>query len=311
MSEDRTAGASPSPDSTPYHGEDEAEVSVLRGLKWALVLAGIALVVEGIGAYYSRSLSLTIDAIHNVPDIVAYGASLGALVLAARGATSSHTYGLHRTEVMAALLNASLVIATALVFGYTAIAALIAGGGSPFGQIDPVWLLFAAVPTLGLRGLATAQVRRIPGRVRDINLRSVLFHLGSDLVIVALIVAVGLVLLVRASLGWVDPLAALAIAAILLFESVPIIRDSWGSLTERMPSHLSLDEIVRTAMQVPHVQAMHDVHVWSVCSSLVCMTARVHMTNLTVRESMDVLTALRERMEKDFGIVHAIFEVEA
>jgi cobalt-zinc-cadmium efflux system protein len=293
-----------------HHGEGEAEESVLKGLRWAIALAGVALVIEGIGAYFSRSLSLTVDAVHNVPDIIAYGASLGALMLASRGADSSHTYGMHRTEVMAALLNAALVIGTAMVFGAGAIMALLNGGNSPFGTIDPIWLVFAAVPTLALRGFAAIQIGRIPTRVRDINLRSVLFHLASDIVIVAFILAVGITLLIRPSLVWVDPVATIGIAAILLVEAIPIIRDSWDSFTERMPKHISMDEVVRVAAQVPYVEEIHDVHIWSVCSSLICMTAHVRITNVTVEESMYILAALRERMTKDFGIVHAVFEVE-
>jgi cobalt-zinc-cadmium efflux system protein len=292
------------------HGEGEAEGSVLKGLRWAIVLAGVALVIEGIGAYLSRSLSLTVDAVHNVPDMIAYGASLGALMLASRGADSSHTYGLHRTEVMAALLNAALVIGTALVFGAGALMALLNHGGSPFGTVDPIWLVFAAVPTLALRGFAALQIGRIPSRIRDINLKSVLFHLASDILIVVFILAVGIVLVLRPSLVWMDPVATMAIAVILLVESVPIIHDSWDSFTERIPKHISMEDVVQAATEVPHVEEIHDVHIWSVCSSLICMTAHVRISNVTVRESMDILAALRERMTNNFGIVHAVFEVE-
>jgi cobalt-zinc-cadmium efflux system protein len=211
---------------------------------------------------------------------------------------------------MAALLNAALVIGTALIFGTGAVVALMNGGKSPFGTIDPVWLVFAAVPTLALRGFAAFQIGRIPSRVRDLNLRSVLFHLASDIVIVSFILAVGIVLVIRPALVWIDPMATLAIAAILMIEAVPIIRDSWDSFTERMPKHISMEEVIRVATRVPNVEDVHDVHIWSVCSSLICMTAHVRISNVTVKESMEILSALRERMANDFGIVHAVFEVE-
>ncbi len=91
------------------HGEEEAGGRVLRGLTIAAELSLVVLVIEAVGAYFSRSLSLTVDAVHNVPDVVAFAVSLAALRATAKGSSAQFTFGTHRFEVFAGLLNALLV----------------------------------------------------------------------------------------------------------------------------------------------------------------------------------------------------------
>jgi cobalt-zinc-cadmium efflux system protein len=292
------------------HGEGEAEKAVLHGLRLAVGVSVAILVIEAVGAYYSRSLSVTIDAIHNVPDILAFVISFSALRSAERGATDQFTFGSHRFEVFAGLLNASLVFGTGTVFGYEAGSSL-ARGSSFAGPVDAVWILIVAVPTLALRGVNLAALRRVPVRARDLNLKSVILHVASDLAITAALLGAGVLLLLRPAVIDADPAAALLIAAVLVYESLPLFRDGWEVLTESTPRHLSLDAIVAAALRVPSVTEVHDLHVWAVCPTLVCMTAHVQVRDMSVREGMAVVEALRSTMEEEFGILHATFEVEA
>jgi len=292
------------------HGEEEAGGRVLHGLTIAAELSLVVLVIEAAGAYFSRSLSLTVDAVHNVPDVVAFAVSLAALRAAAKGSSAQFTFGTHRFEVFAGLLNALLVLGTGVVFGYEALTAL-SSGGSFAGPVDPVFLLLAAVPTLGLRTLSLSILGRIPGRVRDLNLRGVVVHMASDVAITGALLVTGATLLLHLGGAWVDDVAALAIALILGFESLPLFREGWDVLTERTPRRLSIDAVSNAARTVPGVTEVHDVHVWSVCSTLVCMTAHVSVQEMSLQESMDVIGRLRSRMEEEFGILHATFEIEA
>jgi cobalt-zinc-cadmium efflux system protein len=291
------------------HGEAEAERTVLRALRLAVEISIVLVLIEAVGALLSRSLSLTVDAVHNVPDIFAFVLSWTALRSAAHGASDPYTFGTHRAEVFAGLANAALVLGTGLVFGYEALATTL-HGGSFAGSVDPFWLLLAAVPALGLRGFTAATLGRIPGRVRDLNFRSVVLHMVSDVVITLGLLVVAAVLLIRPGDGWVDPVVALAIAGVLVAESAPLFRDATEVLTERTPRHLSVDAIEQTALAIPGVREVHDLHVWAVCPTLICMTAHVAVREMTVRESMDVVANLRDAMERDHGILHAVFEVE-
>ncbi|MGD0249687.1 MAG: cation diffusion facilitator family transporter, partial [Thermoplasmata archaeon] len=213
----------------PHHGEAEAEQRVLRGLRLAVELSLVILVLESVGAFLSRSLSLTVDAVHNIPDILAFSLSWTAIRTSSKGATVTFTFGAHRLETFAGLANAALVLGTGGAFGYEALVNL--RQGTPFaGAVDPVWLLAVAIPTLGLRAVNLAMLRRNPGRVRDLNLSSVIVHLASDMAIAGALLVAGTILVLRPSVWWVDPLAALAIAAVLIYESLPLFRDGWDVL---------------------------------------------------------------------------------
>lgn len=291
------------------HGEGEGEARVLRSLLVAIELSVLILLIEAAGAYFSRSLSLTVDAVHNVPDILAFLLSWTAVRASRQGARGDMTFGAHRWETFAGLLNAILVLGTGLVFGYEAVTFLVRGG-SFAGPVDPLWILAVAVPTIGLRSANLALLGRIPNRVRDLNLRSVVVHLASDLAITASLLGAGVVLLLAPRLGWVDPAAALVIGGMLVVESLPLFRDGWDILTEKAPRGVSMEAIAASAVGVPGVRGIHDVHVWSVCSSLVCLMAHVDIDDMSLSDSRTVVAELRRRVERDFGIVHSTFEVE-
>lgn len=291
------------------HGEHEAEARVLRGLRIAVELSMVILVIEAIGAFFSHSLALTVDAVHNVPDVLAFTVSWWALSSAGRGSTGTFTFGTHRLEIFAGLLNAGLVLGTGLVFGLEAILAL--RSGLPFaGPVDAMWLLVAAVPTLGLRAVNVAVLGRLPGRVRDLNLASVLVHLASDVAITGALLFAGVALVLHPTWGWADNASALLIGGILVYESLPLLHQGWEVLTERAPRGVSVEAITKAARGVPGVADIHDVHVWSVCSTLVCLTACVEVSDMPLRSSLQIVQNLRKLVERDFGILHATFEVE-
>jgi len=291
------------------HGETEAEERVHRGLRLAVELSIAILLVESVGSILSRSLALTVDAVHNVPDILAFMISWLALRATRRGASGELTFGAHRFEVFAGLFNAALVLGTGLGFGYAA-ALELAGRTTFAGPVDPVWILVVAVPVLGLRAVNLGVLGRMPGRARDLNLRSVLVHLGSDVAITLALLAAGLILLLDPSLYLADSATALVIGAILVVESYPLFRSGWDVLTERIPRDLSVVEIEKSALGVSRVAGIHDLHVWAVCPTLVCMTAHVRVEEMSVRDGMEVVAELRRRMADEFGILHAVFELE-
>ncbi len=294
---------------THEHGERKAELQILSGLRLALVLAGVALVIEAAGALFARSLAMTVDAAHNVPDLIAFAASWSALAATRRGTSAEQTFGAHRLEVFAGLANGLLVLGTGVAFGYEALGSLLERS-SFAGPVDPYWILVAAVPTLALRLLSLRALGKVPGRVRDLNLYSAIIHVVSDLATTFVLLLAAVTLVLRPSLVWIDAAGALAISGILAYESYPILREGYRVLAERVPPGLSVAAIRSSAKKVTGVIELHDVHVWSVCSTLVYLTAHVEVSDMSVRECMDVVEQLRSRMEEEFGIVHATFETE-
>jgi cobalt-zinc-cadmium efflux system protein len=294
----------------PPHGESETSGRILRGLWVALVLAVVVLALESIGVVLSRSLSLTVDAVHSLPDIFAFAISYLSLAHVARGPTEQHTFGSHRLEVFAALLNAFVILAAGALFAVPAVLELW-HGGAVLGPVDPAWILFAAIPSLLLRVGSALYLERMPRSARDLNVRSVIVHLGTDVAITVTLLVDAVLLLLRPADGWVDAAAALAICLLLVYESIPIFRGGWDVLTERAPRGLSMDALIGALEATPRVRGVHDVHVWSVCPTLVCMTAHVGVDEMSMTESGEVKRALRRTAEDRFGIVHAVFELES
>lgn len=293
----------------PVHGESEAEPRILAGLRLAFAISIIILTLEAIGAFFSRSLSVTADAVHDVPDLVAFAASWEALRGVRSGASAHYTFGSHRLEVFAGVFNAALVLAVGVGFAYAAAETL--RTAAPFaGPVDPVWILASAAPTLGLRAFNLVSLQRVPGRARDLNLNSVIVHLSSDLVITGALLSAGLTMLLLRGAWWADPAATAGIGVVLVAESVPLFRAGWDVLTERAPGNLSVEAIATAARSVASVTDVHDIHVWSVCPTLVCMSAHVRVSEMSVRDSMAIVARLKRTMEERFGILHAVFEVE-
>jgi cobalt-zinc-cadmium efflux system protein len=293
----------------PDHGEAEADVRVVRALRLAVELSIVVLAVEAFTAIGSHSLALSTDAVHNVPDVLAFAISYLAL-REVGGGPSGESFVRHRREVFAGLANAALVLATGVGFGYAALATL-SRGGSFDGTVVLSWLFAGAITALLLRAVSFVVLARLPGRVRDLNFRSVLLHLGTDVAVTVTILAVGVLLWVRPTLTVADPAASLAIAALLIAESVPLFREASDVLTERTPRHLDLEAVERTALAVPGVKELHDVHIWAACPTLICMTAHVGVEEMTVGRSMDVVAELQDAVRTQHGILHSVFQVEA
>ncbi len=294
---------------TPHHGEGEAQQRVLHGFRIAVGLSLLVLAIESVGAFFSHSLSLTVDAVHNLPDVAAFAISYAALASTREGSSDRFTFGTHRLEVFAGIINGAIVLGAGLVFGYEALDSLVRAT-SFAGPVDAAWLLLAAVPTLVLRAVNLRVLAPRSLRSSDLNLRSVVVHLASDIAITGALLVAGALLLIRPDLAWVDPLAALVIAGVLVREAMPLLREGVDVLTERTPRGISIDAISKSTLAVPGVAEVHDIHVWSVCSSLVCMTAHVAVREMSLKESIDVVESLRARMEREFGILHATFQVE-
>ncbi|MCI4351360.1 MAG: cation diffusion facilitator family transporter [Thermoplasmata archaeon] len=292
------------------HGESEGATGVARRLKINLLLAGVVLVFESAGAWQGRSLSLFLDALHNVPDLLAFAAASFAVSATLRGVSSEYTYGLHRTEVLAGFANASLIGALGIGFAVAAAASWYSGAHPLGGSPSSVWILAVAVPTVVLRLGAVFTLRANPSTARDINLRSVRRHVWSDIAITSAVVLVGLVLTFRPALSWVDVAASLGLGLVLTAQSVPLFRDSYRLITDRMPEGISVERVRATALAVPGVQDVHDVHVWAICSNFTSLTAHVLLADVSVRESMGVITELRRRMADELRVDHAVFEVE-
>jgi cobalt-zinc-cadmium efflux system protein len=252
------------------------------------------------GGIIFNSLALYADAGHVLSDLGAIGLGLVAASLAARGGGPRRTFGFHRGEVLAALVNGLALVALAVLIVVAAI-----GRFSDPPEIDGAGVL--VVGALGLAGNAWATVVLARGERSDINLEAVLRHSAADALGSIAVIVSGLAILV---FGWAeaDPIASLAIAGLILVSSVRLVREPVDVLMESAPPGVDVEELGEAVCAVEGVRSVHELHVWTVTSGFEALAAHVVTAPGVDRDRArrEVEFLLRER----FGIQHTTLQME-
>lgn len=286
------------------HGHGASRAADRKRLRWALVVTASVLVVELVGAWLTGSLALLADAGHMATDAGAVVLALGASYVAARPSGARSTFGYHRVEVVAALLNAVVLLG---VCGYLAWSGIGRLDDPP--DVDGAGLVGFAVFGLVANAVSLSVLAR--GDRTSLNMRGALNEVFADLLGSLLAIAAGTAILVA---DWqrADPLASLLIAVMILPRAVLLIRDAGRVLLEIAPDDLDLDDVVHHLSHAPGVVDVHDLHAWTITSGMVSLSAHVTVSDAVLRERGvgSVLDALDECVADHFGVLHTTFQVE-
>lgn len=275
---------------------------------WALSLTVLVLVAEVAGGLWTHSLALLSDAAHVLMDVVALGLSYVALRLAARDPSDRHSFGLHRAEVLAAVINGGTLLVIAV--GIFLEAARRLQEPEPVKSLE--MLLIAAA------GLAVNVVVMLILRghdhenghgPEDLNVRSAWLHVLGDTLSSIGVIAAGLVMW---RTGWMllDPLMSIAIGAVLLVGSGRLLKSGVHILMEGVPEGLELAEVGRAMAAVPGVQDVHDLHIWSLCPGSVALGAHVTVEDARWDEATMIQARLKEVLRDGFKIEHTTIQLE-
>ena len=286
------------------HRHDRARsAAALRSqgrLATVLGLAASYMLAEAIGGWWTGSLALLADAGHMLTDVIALSLGLIAVRLAQRSATPQRTYGYHRTEILVALAQGALLVGVALALFVEAVQRLgarheILGG--------PMLAIAVGGLVVNLAGLALLA----GGRAHDLNVRGAWLHVLSDaLGSAGAIAAAALVL--AFGWTWADPLASIAIAALIVRSSWALLREAVAVLMEWAPEHVDVEAIQRQLASVPNVTAVHDLHVLTIASGMVALSG--HVVVADERERGKLLQELTDLLHERFGIDHATLQIE-
>jgi cobalt-zinc-cadmium efflux system protein len=261
------AGAGHSHGGAHGHGHDHATHGGSRGLKGALILTTLFLLAEVVGGLISNSLTLLADAGHMFTDVGALAFSLFVVWLARQPATSRNTYGYLRWEILAALLNGAVLLAVSAGIVWEAIQRL----RSP--QPVETGLMF----TIGVAGLVVnALSARLlhSGSGHSLNMRAAYLHVLSDLLGSAAAVVAALFIRYK---GWAiaDPIGSIVMTLLIVRSSWGLVRESVDVLLEATPAHIDLGKVHDSMQSVSGVESVHDLHVWTLTSGVVAMSAHV------------------------------------
>jgi cobalt-zinc-cadmium efflux system protein len=262
-------------------------------------VALVALAVDAVAAWMSGSLALIADAAHRVTDVIGISIAFGAATIAARPATIHRSFGYARAEVMAACVNAGLLIALGIFIAYEALARL-AAPEAP----EPGPMLFAAV--VGLIGSGTAALIMRSEHEGFAARGAFLDVLGDAIGSVAAIIAAGLVI----ATGWAyaDPIASLAVVILVVPRALLLLRDAMSVLMESTPRGLSLPAIRDRILAVPGVVAVHDIHAWQITAGLPMISA--HVVAADGADFHRILHEVDTCLEEDFDLAHSTIQVE-
>ncbi|MFQ5917788.1 MAG: cation diffusion facilitator family transporter [Candidatus Binatia bacterium] len=271
-----------------------------RRLKFALAITSVYFVAEVVGGFLTNSLALLSDAGHMFSDVAALGLSLFAFQMARRPATIKKTYGYHRLEIFAALINGlTLWLIVGIIF-HEAYRRL-------FDPPEVQSLGMVVVATLGL-GVNIAAGFILYGSHREsLNIRGAFLHvLGDALGSVGAIVA-GIIMLLT---GWylADPIISILIGGLILYTSWGLIKESVDILMQSVPEGISLDEVQRAMESIRGVLKVHDLHVWAVTSNVFTLSS--HAVIAGEADLHQVLNEVERTLRDRFKIEHTTIQLE-
>jgi cobalt-zinc-cadmium efflux system protein len=280
--------------------EDRARLRLVLGVTVTV------LVVELVGAWVAGSLALLADAGHMATDAAAIVLALGASYVASLKAGPRSTFGFHRAEILAAMLNALVLLVVCGYLAYAGISRLLEPSESDV-HAGPL-MVFAA---FGLVANAFSLVVLQRSDSDSLNMKGAANEVLADLLGSALALAAGVVI---ATTGWqrADPIASLLIAVMILPRSISLLRDSVVVLLELAPTGLDLEDVRRHLAGAPGVVDVHDLHAWTITSGIPSLSAHITVTDeaLADRGVGAILDDLCACMAEHFDVRHATFQVE-
>ncbi len=290
-----------------HHGHDHGHAhahddgGTARRLVVVLVLTAIYMLAEAVGGWLSHSLALIADAGHMLSDVAALGLSLFAVWISRRPPTPTRSYGYHRTEILAALANAATLIAISI---WVCVEAYRRFYEPPQVAGRMVMAIAAGGFLINLAGMWVLN----GGRDSNLNIRGAWLHVATDALGNIGTVAAGAAV---AYLGWMwaDPVASVIIAALVCWSAWALLMESLDVLMEGTPSGIDPAKVRDALGTVVGVQAVHDLHIWSIASGRVALSAHIAVDG--TRADRDILPELCSTLRESFGITHVTLQLES
>ncbi|MBN2398644.1 MAG: cation transporter [Deltaproteobacteria bacterium] len=276
-----------------------------RRLLITLALNFIIPAVQVAGGLAANSMALISDAIHNLSDFTAILISYLAFRIGRRGASVTSTFGYQRSEIMAALLNVTILTAASAFIVYGAIGRL----RNPEAISGLIVVMAAGAGILG-NGVSAWLLHR--DSHHSLNIRSAFLHMLGDFLFSVAVLISGLVFLYR-PWYWLDPLLSVLIVLFILKNCWSILRESTAVLMNATPKGFDLREIRDRLEGIPGVVGVHYLHLWKVSSSSVAFSCHVVVPDQPLSRTEELSKAIHYRLLHDFGIDHPVlqFETEA
>jgi cobalt-zinc-cadmium efflux system protein len=271
-----------------------------KDLKIAIILTALIFFLEVAGGIISNSLALFSDAAHVFMDVVALLLTYGAIRISARPSNGSVTFGYHRFEIFAALINGLTIIGIAVIICYEAYERI----------LDPPDVKGFEVLIIATTGLiANAWVAiKLHGH-HDLNIKGAYLHVMGD-ALASIAVIAGAVFIIFTGNSVIDPILSIAIGLMLLYGAFKLVFGSIRILLEFAPKHVDADALIKVIMEIEGIKGVHDIHIWSICSNIHAMSAHVLVDRIHVEQTADLIMQINRTVRERFRIIHTTLQFE-
>jgi cobalt-zinc-cadmium efflux system protein len=257
-------------------------------------------VIEIIYALAANSMSLLADAVHNFGDVFGLVLAWGANWLLTLPARKRYSYGFKRTTILAAVVNAVILIASTAVIAYESI--------YKFLHISPVdEKIVIVVALIGIFVNGGTALLFMKGAEEDLNIKGAFIHLCAD-ALVAIGVVIAALIIKYTNLQWIDPLVGLLIVVSILWSTWGLLRDSFRLMLDAVPRYIDYLGVNKFLAELPDVKEVHDVHIWGLSTKEVALTA--HLVMATDHPANVDYKYINSVLKEKFKINHVTIQVE-
>ena len=270
--------------------------------RFAILLTTFVFGVELVGGILSNSLALLSDAAHVFSDSLSLIMSWLAIYLSTRPATSSRTYGYHRTEVFAAFINGISLIAISAWIFYEAVQRFIEPEPVKSKEMLVV-AIFGFIANMVIVWLFHGEGHK------NLNVRSAVLHVIGD-ALASVGVIVGGVVIYYTSWFIVDPILSCAIGLVVLVGAVRVTKEAVHILLEGSPKHADAQKVAACISTIDVVKDVHDMHIWSLCSNYLALSTHVSIAEDAGKSSNELRQEINDKLQTQFGIFHTTIQIE-
>lgn len=291
----------PAPGHSHPHGHTHAPANFNRAFAVGIVLNLAFVGIEAVYGWRVNSLALLADAAHNLSDVAGLLLAWGAALAGRLRADTRHTYGFKRASILAAFVNAVLLLVAMVSLGWEA------AGRLRTPEATEGWTIMAVAGVGIVINTATA-LMFMRGSKDDLNIRGAFLHMVGD-ALVSLAVVVGGALYVWQGWAWIDPVMSLTIAVVIVLGTWGLFRQSLHLLFDGVPANIDLTAVHQRLLGLPGVTELHDLHVWAMGTTDIALTAHLVLSDSSADTSA-LLHQAEHELHTHFEIRHVTLQLE-
>ena len=282
------------------HGHSHETINYNRAFIISVALNTGFVIIEAVYGILANSLALLADAGHNLSDVLGLLLAWGASILGRRRPTPRRSYGLRRSSILAALLNAILLLVASGAIVWEAI--------RRFAEPSPVsGGTIIGVAAVGIAINTVSALMFMSGRQSDLNIRGAFLHLVADAVVSLGAVLAGIAIVATGWL-WFDPVVSLIIVAVIVVGTWQLFQESFNLVTDAVPAGIEPLAVRTYLAELPNVAAVHDLHIWAMSTTETALTA--HLVMPAGHPGDAFLVQVNRGLHDHFGIEHATLQIE-